>query len=190
MLVAQIDALQIEYSAWYTDHETDGLIDAAKELGVSIVAYSPLGKGMLTGAYVHISPLCYIDRSLFSGTPVHRGELKISITDKSQIANDIRGTIPRFQAENFDTNQRIVNEFSKLAQRKGVLPGQLAIAWVIAQGAIPIPGTRSAERVVENTKGGDVDLSEEELREIRKLIEEAKPVGDRYSAHHMSLVGH
>ena len=128
---------------------------------MTIVAYSPLGKGMLTG----------------------------SITDKSQIANDIRGTIPRFQAENFDKNQLLVNEFSKIAAKKGVNGGQLAIAWVIAQGAIPIFGTRTAARVVENFKGGDVHLSEAELKEIRQIIESARPVGDRYSAHHMSLVG-
>lgn len=112
-----------------------------------------------------------------------------SYTDASQFANDIRGTIPRFQAENFSKNQRLVLEFSKLAEKKGCTPGQLAIAWVTAQGAIPIPGTKSPGRVEENTGSRDVDLTEDELKEIRTLIDEAKPEGARYSEHHMRLVG-
>lgn len=100
-------------------------------------------------------------------------------TDASQFANDIRSTIPRFQAENFKQNQELVNRFKELADKKGCTAGQLAIAWVIAQGAIPIPGTKSPGRVEENTKAKDVELSEEDLAGIRALIEEAKPVGAR-----------
>lgn len=74
---------------------------------------------------------------------------------------------------------RIVDEFKKLADKKGCTPGQLALAWVIAQGAIPIPGTKSSSRLEENFGARDVDLDEEELKEIRKLIEEAKPEGAR-----------
>jgi aryl-alcohol dehydrogenase-like predicted oxidoreductase len=112
-----------------------------------------------------------------------------SITDPSHFANDIRGTWPRYQAENFDANQRIVQQFGDLAKQKGVLPSQLAIAWVMSQGAIPIPGTRSAERVEENDKAGDIELSDEDLAAIRKVVEESKPQGDRYGELHMSLVG-
>lgn len=144
--------MQIEYSPWYTDHEQNGLIDAAKELGVAIVAFSPLGKGILTGAF-------------------H------STADFKD--GDIRKTIPRFNEENLSTNMRIVREFQKLAEKKGCTSGQLALAWVIAQGAIPIPGTKSAERLTENFGASNVELSEEELKVIRKLVEEAKPQGNR-----------
>jgi len=151
--VAHIDALQIEYFPWFTDHEQNGLIDTAKELGVAIVAYSPLGKGMLTGKYQ-------------------------STADFAD--DDIRKTIRRFNDENMKLNIRIVDEFTKLADKKGCKPSQLALAWVIAQGAIPIPGTKSAERLEENFGATDIELSKEELKEIRHLIEEAKPQGARY----------
>lgn len=160
--VAHIDALQIEYSPWYTDHEQNGLIDAAKELGVSIIAFSPLGKGILTGAYK--SPSDFKD-------------------------GDFRKTIPRYSEENFSSNLRIVQEFQKLAEKKGCTSGQLALAWVIAQGAIPIPGTKSAERLTENFGAGRVDLNENELKEIRRLVEEAKPKGNRYNDFAMKMVG-
>jgi aryl-alcohol dehydrogenase-like predicted oxidoreductase len=151
--VAHIDSLQIEYSPWFTDHEQNGLIDAAKELGVSVIAYSPLGKGILTGT--------------------------VSRTSDFQ-EGDVRKSIPRFSEENLSTNMRIVREFQKLAEKKGCTSGQLALAWVIAQGAIPIPGTKSAERLTENFGASNVDLSEEELTEIRKLVEDAKPQGNRF----------
>ena len=151
--VAHIDALQIEYSPWFTDHEQNGLIDTAKELGVAIVAYSPLGNGMLTGKFQSTSDFA---------------------------DDDIRKTIPSLNDENLKLNMRIVHEFKQLADKKGCKPSQLALAWVIAQGAIPIPGTKSAERLEENFGSTDIELSEDELKEIRSLIEEAKPKGARY----------
>ncbi|ORX37922.1 NADP-dependent oxidoreductase domain-containing protein [Kockovaella imperatae] len=159
--VAHIDAIQIEYSPWFIDHERDGLIDAARELGVSIVAYSPLGKGLLTGK--------------------HR--------DASAFSKDIRGTAPRYTGENFDKNLALVDEFERLAKSKGCTPGQLSLAWVAAQGAIPIPGTKNADRVKENWGANKVTLTEGELKEIRKVIQENEPVGDRYAEGHMALVG-
>lgn len=161
-LVAHIDALQIEYSPWYTDHEQNGLIDTARELGVAIIAYSPLGKGILTGSYQ-------------------------SASDFKD--GDIRKTIPRFSEEHLSSNMKIVHEFQKLAEKKGCTSGQLALAWVIAQGAIPIPGTKSAERLTENFGASRVDLDEEELKEIRQLVEEAKPQGNRYSDAALKMVG-
>ena len=148
--VAHIDALQIEYSPWFVDHERDELIDVARENGVTIVAYSPLGKGVLTGKF----------------------------KDASQFANDIRSQAPRF-AENFKDNLKIVEEFERLASKKGCTPGQLSIAWVAAQGAVPIPGTKNAGRLEENWGATNVSLSEDELKEIRKAIEEAEPKGNR-----------
>ncbi|RSH93609.1 hypothetical protein EHS25_006255 [Saitozyma podzolica] len=159
--IAHIDALQIEYSPWYTDHERNDLIAAARDNGVTIIAYSPLGKGMLTGKY----------------------------KDASQFAGDIRGSAPRFSAENLPKNLRLVEEFEKLAKAKGCTPGQLSIAWVAAQGAIPIPGTKSVSRLEENFGAGKVDLSEAELKAIREIIVSAEPVGNRYSDAHMAMVG-
>jgi aryl-alcohol dehydrogenase-like predicted oxidoreductase len=159
--VAHIDALQIEYSPWFTDHERNDLIAAARDNGVTIIAYSPLGKGMLTGKY----------------------------KDASQFAGDIRGSAPRFSAENLPKNLRLVEEFEKLAKTKGCTPGQLSIAWVAAQGAIPIPGTKSVSRLEENFGAGNVELSEAELKAIREIIVSAEPVGNRYSDAHMAMVG-
>lgn len=152
--VAHIDALQIEYSPFFLDHETDDLIDAARELGVTIVAYSPLGKGMLTGKY----------------------------RDPSKFAGDIRGTIPRYSQEHFDSNIKLVDEFERLAKVKGCKAGQLAIAWVAAQGAIPIPGTKNKGRFEENWGASEITLSEQELKDIRKVLDEVKVAGARYAS--------
>ncbi|WWD09613.1 hypothetical protein V865_007741 [Kwoniella europaea PYCC6329] len=161
--VAHTHALQIEYSPWYTDHEQNGLIDTARELGVTIITYSPLGKGILTGKY----------------------------TSADRFPDgDIRRTIPRFSEELLGKNLKIVHEFQRLADKKGCTPGQLPLAWVIAQDAIPIPGTKSATRLEENWGAGDVDLNEDQLKEIRALIEEAKPESARYGAAALAAVGH
>jgi aryl-alcohol dehydrogenase-like predicted oxidoreductase len=152
-VVAHIDALQIEYSPWFADHKRDGVIDAARELGVTIIAYSPLGRGVLTGKYR--------DAALF------------------QQANDNRGTIPKYNAENLPKNLRLVDEITKIADRKGCSPGQLSIAWVMAMGAIPIPGTTKADRLAENWRARDVVLEEEDMKAIREIIITAAPTGDR-----------
>jgi len=148
--VAKIDALQIEYSPWFTEHETNGLLATAQEFGVQVIAFSPLGKGMLTGKF----------------------------KDPSQFGKDIRSTAPRF-TENFQDNLKIVEEFEKMAEKKRCTPGQLSIAWVAAQGAIPIPGTKNAVRLEENWGATNVELSEEDLVEIRKVIKESAPKGNR-----------
>ncbi|CAK9783192.1 Aldo/keto reductase [Cutaneotrichosporon oleaginosum] len=160
--IAHIDALQIEYSPWFTDHEQSGLISTARELGVTIIAYSPLGKGVLTGAVR--SPADFKE-------------------------GDVRASIPRFDKEHLPANLKLVDAFVRLAEKKGCTPAQLALAWVIAQGAIPIPGTKTGARVEENFGARDVELTREEEREIRDLVEDAKPAGARYSDFHMSLVG-
>ncbi|GFZ43707.1 Aldo-keto reductase yakc [NADP(+)] [Saitozyma sp. JCM 24511] len=151
--IAHIDALQVEYSAWCTDYEENGLLDTARELGVAIIAFSPLGVGILSGKY---------------RSPKDFGD------------DDMRRFLPRFSEENMPKNLRIVDEFNRLAEKKGCTSSQLALAWVIAQGAIPIPGTHRAERLEENFGARNVTLDEEELRELRKLVNEAKPEGARW----------
>ena len=149
-LVAHIDALQIEYSPWFIDHERDSLISTARDLNVTIVAYSPLGRGVLTG----------------------------TVKDSSQFASDIRGRAPRY-TEHWEANRKLIEEVEKLAKKKGCTPGQLSIAWVTAQGAIPIPGTKTLSRLEENWGASRVKLSDEELKEIREVILEAEPKGNR-----------
>jgi aryl-alcohol dehydrogenase-like predicted oxidoreductase len=144
------------------------LIDTAREFGVTIVAYSPLGKGVLTGSYV----------SPFSLSVCIKLTSRIENLDNLP-ANDLRRSIPRFQPEYLPANLRLVREFKNMADKKKCTPGQLAVAWVIAQGAIPIPGTRNPDRLMENVGGRDVELSESDLEELRKLIEDAAPKGDR-----------
>jgi aryl-alcohol dehydrogenase-like predicted oxidoreductase len=152
-VVARIDALQIEYSPWCLDHEADGVIDAARELGVTIIAYSPLGRGVLTGKFR--------DASLFQGP------------------NDNRGTIPKYGAEMLPGNLRLVDELEAIAKTKGCTVGQLCIAWVAAMGAIPIPGTKRVDRLEENWASRDVELTKDDLDKIRGIITASAPQGAR-----------
>ncbi|KAL2111867.1 hypothetical protein VUR80DRAFT_9160 [Thermomyces stellatus] len=163
--IAKIDAVQAEYSAFETIHETDGLIDAARELGVAYVAYSPLGHGWLVDNFDYKSP----------------EEFK---------EGDFRRTSPKFQGENFYKNKAIVEEIKKLAVRKGCTLAQVALAWVAAQGFIAIPGTTKPGRLEENWASREVVLTEEEKAEMRRIIDRAKPVGNRYAEAHQALVGH
>lgn len=101
----------------------------------------------------------------------------------------MRATIPRFNEENLPANLALVDAFVAMAQKKGCTPAQLSLAWVMAQGAIPIPGTKSAKRLEENFAARDVELTTDEEKEIRRLVEEAKPKGNRYSDVHMAMVG-
>ncbi|KAI9010518.1 NADP-dependent oxidoreductase domain-containing protein [Hyaloraphidium curvatum] len=160
--IAKIDALQIEYSPWYIDHERNDLLKAARDNGVAVIAYSPLGKGVLTGTFA--SPSDFPE-------------------------GDLRRNTPRFQGENFAANMRLVEGIKAMAEKKGCTPGQLALAWVMAQGAIPIPGTRRVARMEENFAAGEVELSDGDLGELRKLIDEAEPVGARYPEAMMKMVG-
>ncbi|KAH7176946.1 NADP-dependent oxidoreductase domain-containing protein [Dactylonectria macrodidyma] len=163
--IAKIDAIQAEYSAFETLHETDGLIDTAKELGIAYVAYSPLGHGWLVDDFPFKSPDDFAP-------------------------DDFRRTVPKFQGENFYKNLAIVEEIKKIATRKGSTLAQVALAWVASQGMIAIPGTTKPKRLEENWASRDVDFTPEELQELRKLIDSAKPHGVRYSAAHQAMVGH
>ncbi|KAI8239358.1 hypothetical protein K4K55_001900 [Colletotrichum sp. SAR 10_96] len=163
--IAKIDAVQAEYSAFETLHETDGLIDTAKELGVAYVAYSPLGHGWLVDDFPFKSPDDFAP-------------------------DDFRRSVPKFQGENFYKNKAIVDEIKKLADKKGCTLPQIALAWVAAQGMIAIPGTTKAKRLEENWASRDVELTEEEKKEMRRIIDAAKPHGTRYGPSHQALVGH
>jgi aryl-alcohol dehydrogenase-like predicted oxidoreductase len=158
--VHPISALQTEYSLWTRDPE-DGVLDACRELGVGFVAYSPLGRGFLTGA--------------------------IRSVDDFE-ASDFRRNNPRFQGENFQRNLDLVDKVNELAAGKGVTPAQLALAWVLAQreDIVPIPGTRRIERLEENIGAVDVELTDDDLRQI----DDAMPpvTGERYAANMMALL--
>ncbi|KAJ5213338.1 hypothetical protein N7449_000507 [Penicillium cf. viridicatum] len=163
--IAKIDAVQAEYSAFETLHETDTLIDTAKELGIAYVAYSPLGHGWLVDNFDYKSPDDFA-------------------------SDDFRRNAPKFQGENFYKNLAIVEEIKKLAARKGCKISQIALAWVVSQGLIPIPGTTKAARLEENWASRDVELTEEEKQEMRKIIDAAKPHGNRYAPAQQAMVGH
>ncbi|CAJ0546556.1 Ff.00g011830.m01.CDS01 [Fusarium sp. VM40] len=163
--IAKIDAIQAEYSAFETLHETNGLIETAKELGVAFVAFSPLGHGWLVDDFQFKSPDDFAP-------------------------DDFRRTVPKFQGDNFYKNKAIVDEIKQLATAKGCTVAQIALAWVAAQGLLAIPGTTKASRLEENWGSRDVVLTEEELDTMRKIVDDAKPVGERFSAIFQSMVGH
>ena len=157
--VHPIAAVQIEYSLFSLDIEREeiGLKKACDELGVAIVAYSPLSRGLLTG----------------------------QIKKRSDLTEgDYRFFMPRFSEENFDKNMELVSLVEKIAQRKGCTPGQLALAWLLRQGenVIPIPGTRQLKYLEENLGALKVELTAEEDKEIRELSEKADVKGERYPA--------
>ncbi|BFZ63484.1 hypothetical protein YB2330_004606 [Saitoella coloradoensis] len=153
--VHPIAAVQIEYSPWTTDIETNGLLAAARELGVSIVAYSPLGRGMLTGKYR--SP-------------------------EDFEADDFRRYSPRFSEENMKNNLALVDEFQSLAEKKGCAPSQLCLAWVLKQGKefFVIPGTKKEKYLIENVGAAGVEVTDEEDKEIRAVIKKCTIHGQRY----------
>ncbi|KAL4751214.1 hypothetical protein BDW72DRAFT_174361 [Aspergillus terricola var. indicus] len=163
--IAEIDAIQAEYSAFETIHETDGLVDTAKELGIAYVAYSPLGHGWLVDSFDYKTPADFAP-------------------------DDFRRRSPKFQGENFYKNRAIVEEIKKLAVKKGVSISQIALAWVAAQGMIAIPGTTKAKRLEENWASREIEFCEEEWKEMRRIIDVAKPAGNRYGPEHQALVGH
>jgi aryl-alcohol dehydrogenase-like predicted oxidoreductase len=154
--VHTIAALQNEWSLWSRDLETNGQLEAARELGIGIVAYSPLGRGFLTGAV---------------RSPADFGP------------NDFRKTSPRFQGENFEKNLELVRYVEELARRKGCKPSQLALAWLLARGedVIPIPGTKRVKYLEENVGAMDVVLSQNELREIEAIFPSGAVSGARYA---------
>jgi len=153
--VHPITALQTEWSLWSRDPEVNGVLDTVRDLGIGFVAYAPLGRGFLSGRFT---------------------------TPEDFEAGDFRRNHPRFQGENFAKNLELVARVSEIAARKGVTPGQLALAWVLAQGddVVPIPGTKRRSYLVENAAADDVELSQEELRELDAVLPPGAASGERY----------
>jgi aryl-alcohol dehydrogenase-like predicted oxidoreductase len=160
--VHPITALQTEYSLWSRDPE-DEVLGTVRELGIGFVAYSPLGRGFLTGKIK--SPADLPD-------------------------DDFRRNNPRFKGENFDKNLELVKRIEEVAAEKGVKASQLALAWVLAQGddIVPIPGTRHIEYLDENIAALDIELSEDDLARIDDAAPKGATAGDRYPD--MSTVNH
>lgn len=153
--VHQITALQNEWSLWSRDLEENGQLEAARAHGIGIVAYSPLGRGFLTGRYR--SP-------------------------EDFAADDFRTHNPRFQGENFKKNLQLVERVEQIAREKGCTPSQLALAWVLAQGddVVPIPGTKHVQYLEQNLAALDVHLSADELRSIDEIFPPNAASGQRY----------
>jgi aryl-alcohol dehydrogenase-like predicted oxidoreductase len=161
--VHPIAALQSEFSLWTRDPENNGVLDACRRLGITLVAYSPLGRGFLTGA--------------------------IRSPDDFD-ADDYRRHSPRFMGENFARNLALVDKVKAIAADKGCSPAQLALAWVLAQGddVLAIPGTKKRSRLDENLGALDVALSKEELAAIDAVFPPAAVAGERYAAASMAHV--
>jgi aryl-alcohol dehydrogenase-like predicted oxidoreductase len=161
--VHPITALQSEYSLWSRDPESTGTLAVTRELGIGFVPYSPLGRGFLTGAIR-------------------------SIDDFD--ADDYRRLSPRFQGENFGKNLALVEQVKALARAKGVTPGQLALAWVLAQGddLVPIPGTKRIAYLEENIGALDVVLGADDLAAIEAIFPQQAAAGTRYPEAGMGLV--
>ncbi len=153
--VHPITALQTEWSLWTRDPETDGVLDTVRELGIGFVAYSPLGRGFLSGAFQKPEDLA---------------------------EDDFRRHNPRFQGENLYKNLQLFENVKEIAAAKGVAASQLALAWVLAQGddVVPIPGTKRRSYLEENVAADDIRLTEEELRRIDEVLPVGAASGDRY----------
>ncbi len=151
--VHPITALQTEWSLWTRDVEDDGVLATVQELGIGFVAYSPLGRGFLTGA----------------------------ITSPDDLPEgDFRRHNPRFAKDAFEANMRIVDAAMAIANEKGVTPGQLALAWLSAKGAVPIPGTKEVSRLEENAGADDVVLTADDLQRLDEAAPAGAVTGDRY----------
>ncbi|MGY1778584.1 aldo/keto reductase [Geodermatophilus sp. SYSU D00804] len=158
--VQPVTAVQTEYSLWSRDPEENGVLATCAELGIGFVAYSPIGRGFLSGQIRSVDDLA---------------------------PDDFRRHNPRFQGEAFQQNLRLVDRVREIADEKGVTASQLALAWVMAQsdrggnpGVVPIPGTKRVRYLEENAAAADVELSDDDLRRLDEAAPVGAAVGDRY----------
>ena len=153
--IQPVSALQSEYSIWWRAIEENGVLSTCEELGIGLVPYSPLGRGYLTGK---------VDEN--------------TAFDKS----DIRSRNPRFTQEAIKANRGVVDLLERIAKQKNATPAQIALAWLLAQKSwiIPIPGSRKLERLDENNGAVNIQLTADDLGEIRSAMEKIQVVGDRY----------
>jgi aryl-alcohol dehydrogenase-like predicted oxidoreductase len=160
--VHPITALQSEYSLWTRDPEAE-IIPTCRELGIGFVAYSPLGRGFLTGQLKKFEDL---------------------------EADDYRRFSPRFQGENFQKNLDLVKQVELMAREKNCAPAQLALAWVLAQGddVVPIPGTKRRKYLEENVGALDIELTIDDLRRLNEVFSTGAAAGERYTQQMMNLV--
>ena len=162
--VQPVAAIESEYSLWFREPETNGVLAACEELGIGFVSFSPLGKGFLTG--------------------------KIDETTTFD-STDFRNIVPRFSAENRKANQAVVDLLTHIAAEKKATPAQIALAWLLAQKPwiVPIPGTTKLHRLEENIGAANVDLAASDLRKIEEATSQITVHGERYPAHLQQRVG-
>ncbi|KAF8156630.1 Aldo keto reductase [Crassisporium funariophilum] len=164
--VHPISAVQVEYSPFSLEIEDQGILKACQELGIAVVAYAPLGRGMLTGAYK--SPDDFPE-------------------------GDFRRSVPNFSKENFPNVLKLVENLQQLGQKHNATAGQVTLAWLLAQSpnVIPIPGTKKIKYLKENVGAANIKLSTEEVAEIRKLVNQANPgtLGRYAPEHSTNLLG-
>lgn len=161
--VHPVTALQSEYSLWTRDVEENGVLETCRELGIAFVAYSPLGRGFLSG------------------------QIK---TFEDLAEDDYRRNSPRFQGENFQKNINLVQKVEEIAKEKGVTASQLALAWVMSRGQdiVPIPGTKRREYLEQNAEAADVTLSQEDIARLEEIFPINAAAGTRYPEAMMATV--
>ena len=162
--VHPVTALQSEYSLLTRDVESE-IQDTIRELGIALIPYSPLARGLVTA----------------------------TVGDRETLApDDFRRTLPRFDDQHWQNNKQLVDDFAEFARSKTCSPAQLALAWVLAQGddIIPIPGTKKRKYLEENAKAVDIDLSKNDLEAIEEIVARHPDIGNRYSEGSMKLVNH
>jgi aryl-alcohol dehydrogenase-like predicted oxidoreductase len=157
--VHPLTAVQTEYSLLERTVEETGVLNTLHELGIGFVAYSPLSRGLLTGSIK---------------------------TQNDFFENDFRKLFPRFQGEQFDKNLKLVNEIATMANEKNITVSQLAIAWVIAKGHLPIPGTKRLKYLEQNIAATEVVLSKHEMERLEAIVPLGTITGDRYDAFSMA----
>jgi len=163
MKVHPITALQTEYSLWTRDPESNGVLSTCRELGIGFVAYSPLGRGFLTGQFKRFEDLA---------------------------PDDYRRNSPRFQGANFEKNLDLLRKVEEISKEKGCTPSQLALAWVMTLGndMVPIPGTKRRKYLEENAAASEIKLAHEDLARLDEVFPRDAASGDRYPEHMMSMV--